>query len=96
MIRQARSYLVGAISSTALIAAAVVAFVLLVSAQALRDWPLGIGGGESSVAAEGAPGGAPSADGAGGAADAGRGDGPAASKGAAANGDGDATGSDGR
>ncbi len=46
MIRQAHTYLAGAVSGTALIAAAVVAFVLLVSLQALRDWPLaGIGGG---------------------------------------------------
>ena len=35
----------GAFSGTALIGAAIVAFVLLVSLQALRDWPLaGIGG----------------------------------------------------
>ena len=40
MVRQAHTYLVGAVSGTALIAAAVVAFVLLVSAQAFRDWPL--------------------------------------------------------
>ena len=40
MIRQARSYLLGAVSSTAVIAAAVVAFALIVSAQALRDWPI--------------------------------------------------------
>ena len=46
MIRQAHTYLAGAISGTALIGAAVVAFVLLVSLGALRDWPLaGIGGG---------------------------------------------------
>ncbi|MGB7588505.1 MAG: hypothetical protein WBM00_07335 [Solirubrobacterales bacterium] len=40
MIRQARTYLTGAVSATALIAAAVVAFVLLVSLQALESWPL--------------------------------------------------------
>ena len=40
MIQQARTYLAGAVSGTALIVAAVVVFVLLVSAQALRDWPL--------------------------------------------------------
>ncbi len=51
MIRQAHTYLAGAVSGTALIGAAVVAFVLLVSVQALRDWPLaGIGGGGDSTA----------------------------------------------
>jgi hypothetical protein len=52
MIRQAHTYLVGAVSGTALVAAAMVAFVLLVSFQALRDWPLaGISiGGDDSVA----------------------------------------------
>ncbi len=40
MIRQAHTYLVGAVSGTALIAAAVATFVMLVSLQALRDWPL--------------------------------------------------------
>jgi hypothetical protein len=39
MIRQARSYLAGAVSATALVSLAVVAFVVLVSLQALRDWP---------------------------------------------------------
>lgn len=41
MIRQAHTYLAGAVSGTALIAVAIVAFVLLVSTQAIRDWPLG-------------------------------------------------------
>lgn len=52
MIRQAHTYLAGAVSGTALVAAAVVAFVLLVSFQALKDWPLAginIGGGDSTV-----------------------------------------------
>jgi hypothetical protein len=55
MIRQAHTYLAGAISGTALIGAAVVAFVLLVSLGALRDWPLaGIGGGgEDAAVSEG-------------------------------------------
>ncbi|HWM55463.1 MAG TPA: hypothetical protein VNO20_08760 [Solirubrobacterales bacterium] len=59
VIRQAHTYLVGAVSGTALIAAAVVAFVLLVSTQAFRDWPLaGLpdlngGGGESSTVSSG-------------------------------------------
>lgn len=52
--------MVGAVSGTALIAAAVVAAVLLVSAQAFRDWPLAglpdLGGGEeSSAVADGQP-----------------------------------------
>lgn len=59
MIRQAHTYLAGAVSGTALVAAAVVAFVLLVSIQALRDWPLAgisVGGGDSAVSTLG-PGG---------------------------------------
>jgi hypothetical protein len=45
VIRQTRIYLAGGISSTALIAAAVVVFVVLVSLQTFRDWPLnGLGG----------------------------------------------------
>jgi hypothetical protein len=40
VIRQARIYMAGWISGTALIAAAVVAFMVLVSLQTLRDWPL--------------------------------------------------------
>jgi len=49
MIRQAQTYFVGAVSGTTVVAAAVVAFVMLVSFQALRDWPLaGLGlGGDS-------------------------------------------------
>ncbi|HEY0391738.1 MAG TPA: hypothetical protein VGC63_08520 [Solirubrobacterales bacterium] len=51
MVRQAHTYLAGAVSGTALIAAAVVAFVLLVSLQAIKDWPLaGIGGGSDGSA----------------------------------------------
>jgi hypothetical protein len=43
----------GAFSGTALIGAAIVAFVLLVSLQALRDWPLaGIGGSSGGGAAQ--------------------------------------------
>ena len=59
MIRQAHTYLAGAVSGTALVAAAVVAFVLLVSFQALKDWPLAgisIGGGDSAATAPSAPG----------------------------------------
>lgn len=59
MIRQAHTYLAGAVSSTALVVAAVVAFVLLVSFQALRDWPLagiGIGGDDSAATGPSTPG----------------------------------------
>lgn len=48
MARQAHSYFAGAVSSTAVITAAVIAFVVLVSAQAFREWPvsgLRLGGG---------------------------------------------------
>jgi hypothetical protein len=49
MVRQAQTYLTGAVSATALVAAAVVAFVLLVSFQALKDWPLAaLGGGDEA------------------------------------------------
>lgn len=40
MIRQARTYLLGAVSGTVVIAAAVVAFVVVVSLQAVGDWPI--------------------------------------------------------
>jgi hypothetical protein len=52
MIRQTHTYLAGAVSGTALVAAAIVAFVLLVSLQALKDWPLagiGVGGNDSAA-----------------------------------------------
>ena len=39
MVRQTQTYLASAVSGTALLVAAVVAFVLLVSLQAVRDWP---------------------------------------------------------
>jgi hypothetical protein len=54
MIRQAHTYLAGAVSGTALVAAAVVAFVMLVSFQALHDWPLtdlNFGGGDNAASA---------------------------------------------
>lgn len=73
MIRQARNYLLGAVSGASLIAAAVVAFVLLVSAQVFEDWPLAdlVGGGdeaavsvaEPAAAGSGAAGGATAAAG---------------------------------
>jgi hypothetical protein len=59
MIRQAHTYLAGAVSSTALVAGAVVAFVLLVSFQALKDWPLAgisIGGDDSAATGPSTPG----------------------------------------
>ena len=90
MIRQAHTYLAGAVSSTALVAAAVVAFVLLVSFQALRDWPLAgisIGGDDSAVTGPSNPGAGSTtspaqAGGAGAVA------GPVATKGSARNGNG--------
>jgi hypothetical protein len=52
MGRQAHSYLVGAVSGTTLVATAIVAFVALVSLQAVRDWPLaGLGDGGSGSSA---------------------------------------------
>jgi hypothetical protein len=45
MIRQAHTYLVSAMSGAALIAVAIAVFVVLVSAQVFRDWPIaGLGG----------------------------------------------------
>src|SRR4051812_47545844 len=40
MIRQAHTYLVSAMSGATLIAIAIAAFVVLVSAQVFRDWPI--------------------------------------------------------
>ena len=53
MVRQARNYMVGAMSGAGLIAAAVVVFVVLVSALVFEDLPVvGLGGGdEPSVSA---------------------------------------------
>lgn len=49
MIRQAHTYLVSAMSGATLIAIAIAAFVLLVSAQVFRDWPLAaLGSGDDS------------------------------------------------
>lgn len=51
MIRQARNYLLGAVSGAGLIAVALVAFVLLVSVQVFEDWPIAdlVGGGDESA-----------------------------------------------
>jgi hypothetical protein len=48
MIRQARAYMVGAMSGASLIAVAIAVFVLLVSTQVFGDWPVAglLGGGE--------------------------------------------------
>jgi len=54
VVRQAHTYLVGAMSGATLIAIAIAAFVVLVSAQVFGNWPiaaLGDGGGSSSVSA---------------------------------------------
>lgn len=40
MIRQAHSYMAGAVSGAALIATAIVIFVVLVAAQVFKDWPV--------------------------------------------------------
>jgi hypothetical protein len=51
MIRQARTYLVGAMSGATLIAIAIAVFVLLVSAQVFRDWPIAaLGSGDDAAA----------------------------------------------
>lgn len=50
MIRQAQSYLAGAATSAALLAAAITTFVLLASFAAFRDWPTpGAGGPDEPV-----------------------------------------------
>jgi hypothetical protein len=55
MIRQAHTYLVGAMSAATLIAIAIAAFVVLVSAQVFRDWPIAsLGSGNDSSAVSGA------------------------------------------
>ena len=54
MVRQAHTYLVGAMGGATLIAIAVVLFVVLVSAQVFKDWPiaaLGSGSDASAVSA---------------------------------------------
>lgn len=56
MIRQAHTYLVGAVGGATLIAIAIVVFAVLVSAQVFRDWPiaaLGDSGGETAAVSSG-------------------------------------------
>src|SRR3954452_8727874 len=57
MIRQAHTYLAGAVSGTALIAIAIAVFVMLVSLQAARDWPFAglVGSGDDASTPETAP-----------------------------------------
>src|SRR6478752_4083697 len=57
MVRQAHTYLVGAVSGATLIAIAIAAFVVLVSAQVFSAWPIAglSGGGESAAVSEGHP-----------------------------------------
>jgi hypothetical protein len=51
MVRQAHTYLVGAMSGATLIAIAIAVFVVLVSAQVFKDWPLAaLGGGDETAA----------------------------------------------
>src|SRR6185369_15304858 len=51
MIRQARNYLVGAMSGAGLIAAAIAVFAVLVSTQVFGDFPIPglLGGGDTGV-----------------------------------------------
>lgn len=55
MIRQARRYLLGAVSGATLIAIAIGVFVVLVSAQVFHDWPLAALGDEGSAVAPSRP-----------------------------------------
>ena len=50
MIRQAHTYLAGAMGGATLIAIAIAVFVVLVSAQVFRDWPLAALGGDDGAA----------------------------------------------
>lgn len=63
MIRQAHTYLIGAMGGAMLIAIAIAVFVMLVSAQVLRNWPLGVlGGGEDAAVSKAQPAGGGGAD----------------------------------
>jgi hypothetical protein len=56
MIRQAHTYLVSAMSGATLIAIAIAAFVVLVSAQVFSDWPIAaLGGNDRAAVSEGRP-----------------------------------------
>lgn len=50
MIRQAHTYLVGAMGGATLIGVSIAVFVMLVSAQVFKDWPIAsLGGGDESA-----------------------------------------------
>src|ERR1044071_5589855 len=56
MIRQAHTYLVGAMGGATLIAIAIAIFVMLVSAQVFRDWPIAaLGDGNEAAVSEAQP-----------------------------------------
>jgi hypothetical protein len=56
MVRQAHTYLVGAMSGVTLIAIAIAAFVLLVSTQVFTDWPIaGLGGSDEAAVSDAQP-----------------------------------------
>ena len=55
MVRQAHTYMVGAMSGATLIAIAIAAFVLLVSAQVFQNWPVAALGGDSGGSAQVSP-----------------------------------------
>src|SRR5690554_4523236 len=56
MIRQARNYLLSAVSGATLIAVAIVAFVGLITAQVFTDWPLAaLGGRDDSAVSDARP-----------------------------------------
>jgi len=56
MIRQAHTYLVSAMSGATLIAIAIAAFVVLVSAQVFSDWPIAaLGGNDRAAVSEAQP-----------------------------------------
>jgi hypothetical protein len=50
MVRQAHTYLVGAMGGATLIGVSIAVFVVLVSAQVFKDWPIAsLGGGETTA-----------------------------------------------
>src|SRR5690349_17194190 len=57
MIRQARTYFVGAISGATLIAIAIAVFAVLVSTQVFGDWPIAglVGGGKEAAVSTAQP-----------------------------------------
>lgn len=56
MVRQAQTYLVGAMSGVTLIAIAIAAFVMLVSTQVFTDWPIaGLGSSDEAAVSDAQP-----------------------------------------